>query len=100
MQSLSFGDVDGFENLVFNGTGIHTALDFASDIDGAYANGITITINTSAASMNISRFNANISIDATGTDNNDTLLGGTVNIVPNGGSGHDSIDGAAGNRYN
>ena len=44
--------------------------------------------------MNITRFNANISIDATGTDNNDTLLGGTVNDVLNGGSGHDSIDGA------
>ena len=96
IDESSFGDLDGFENLVFNGTGIHT-VDFASDIDGAYANGITITINTSAASINISRFNANISINATGTNNNDTLLGGTVNDVLNGGSGHDSIDGAAGN---
>jgi Ca2+-binding RTX toxin-like protein len=90
MDESTVAEASGFEAMHFAGTGEHT-IDFANAAGGAFATGLTITTNASAATLNMVKNNINVTTVVTGTDNADTLKGGFGNDTITGGGGNDTI---------
>ena len=90
-----FVNVINMEILDLTGTGIQSVT-LGEDSDAAFATGITITTNAIAASFNLLGGASTVSINATGTNNDDTLVGGTASDTLVGGEGNDTITGGAG----
>lgn len=95
LVDADFAKVTQFEGLLLNGTGAQTVT-LGAQTDEAFANGITLTTANTATSLNLQGALSTVSIDATGTDNADTLVGGTVADTLSGGKGNDTITGGAG----
>ncbi len=95
LVDADFTKVIEVENLDLTGTGAQTVT-LGAQTDEAFANGITLTTANTATSLNLQGALSTVSIDATGTDNADTLVGGTVADTLSGGKGNDTITGGAG----
>ncbi|MFZ4554679.1 MAG: calcium-binding protein, partial [Burkholderiales bacterium] len=95
IESADFASVTQVEKLDLTGTGAHkVTLD--SQTNAAFDSGITITVDASATSLELQGGNSDVLIVATGTDNADTLIGGTGADTLFGGNGADSIEGGGG----
>ncbi|MDO9025915.1 DUF4214 domain-containing protein, partial [Zwartia sp.] len=90
-----FGNVINMEILNLTGTGSQSVT-LGEDSDVAFATGITITTNAIAASLNLQGGASTVSINATGTDHADILVGGSRTDTLVGGEGNDTITGGAG----
>jgi Ca2+-binding RTX toxin-like protein len=92
LADADFADVIQVENLDLTGTAAQTVT-FGAQTNEAFASGITVTTNASAASLNLQGSASTVSINATGTNNADTLVGGSAADTLDAGSGGGSIAG-------
>ncbi|MFP1646550.1 hypothetical protein [Pontitalea aquivivens] len=90
-----FADVIQVEALDLTGTAAQTVT-LGVETNAAFATGITVTTDASAASLNLQGSASTVSINATGTNNADTLVGGSVDDTLNAGSGGGSVSGGGG----
>jgi Ca2+-binding RTX toxin-like protein len=96
LADADFADVIQVENLDLTGTAAQTVT-LGAQTNEAFASGITVTTNASAASLNLQGASSSVSINATGTNNADTLVGGSAADTLDAGSGGGSIAGGGGN---
>ena len=95
LVSTDFAHVTQVETLALNGTGTQTVT-LGAATDAAFASGITITTQATATSLDLEGALSTVLINATGTNNADTMIGGTVADTLLGGSGNDIITGNGG----
>ncbi|PXW67340.1 Ca2+-binding RTX toxin-like protein [Loktanella sp. PT4BL] len=95
LADADFADVIQVENLDLTGTAAQTVT-LGAQTNEAFASGITITTNATAASLNLQGSASTVSINATGTNNADTLVGGSANDTLDAGSGGGSVSGGDG----
>jgi Ca2+-binding RTX toxin-like protein len=95
LVNSDFVNKSGFERLEFTGVSAHSVT-LGALTNAAFASGITITSNTAAAGLTVIGTASTVEINATGTNNADTLTGGSVADILNGGAGDDSITGGEG----
>jgi Ca2+-binding RTX toxin-like protein len=91
-----FDKVVNMEEFHMDGTGNYVVV-LGANTDQAFVNGITAWIDTTAASLQFDGLGLNITTNVTGTNNRDTILGGTKADVLSGLGGADSITGGVGN---
>ena len=90
-----FDKVTLFEGLTLTGTGAQSVT-LGTNTNAAFATGITVTTVAAATSLNLQGSASTVSVNATGTNNADTLVGGTVADTLVGGNGADAITGNGG----
>lgn len=90
-----FGRVTRFEALALTGTGAQSVT-LGTNTNAAFVDGITITTVAAATSLNLEGVASIRAINATGTNNDDTLVGGAGADTLIGGGGNDNITGGAG----
>ncbi|WP_439546590.1 beta strand repeat-containing protein [Sandarakinorhabdus sp.] len=90
-----FGRVTRFEALALTGTGAQSVT-LGTNTNAAFVDGITITTVAAATSLNLEGAASIRAINATGTNNDDTLVGGAGADTLIGGGGNDNITGGAG----
>ena len=95
LGDADFADVIQVENLDLTGTAAQTVT-LGAQTNEAFASGITITTNATAASLNLQGSASTVFINATGTNNADTLVGGSANDTLDAGSGGGSVSGGVG----
>lgn len=95
LADADFADVIQVENLDLTGTAAQTVT-LGAQTNEAFASGITVTTNATAASLNLQGSASSVSINATGTNNADTLIGGSAADTLDAGSGGGSIAGGGG----
>jgi len=96
LVDTDFAKVNTVENLAFDGAGVQKVT-LGVNTNAAFANGITITA-PNAATLHVDGALSIVATNATGTANNDTLIGGSAaDSLNGGGAGADSIIGGAGN---
>jgi Ca2+-binding RTX toxin-like protein len=91
LSDADFANVSQMERLELNGTGSQTAT-LGTHASAAFVSSITIMTQAMATSLNLLGGASSVRIDATGTDNADTLIGGDGNDTLSGGNGDDWID--------
>jgi Ca2+-binding RTX toxin-like protein len=95
LVSSDFTKVTQVEVLALNGTGAQDVT-LGTATNAAFATGITITTLANATSLNLQSALSTVTVHATGTNNADTLIGGSANDTLIGGNGLDTIEGKAG----
>ena len=95
LADADFADVIQVEALDLAGTAAQMVT-LRDNTNAAFATGITVTTDASAASLNLQGGSSTVSINATGTNNTDTLIGGSVGDTLNAGSGGGSVSGGSG----
>ena len=95
LVASDFTKVTQVEVLALNGTGAQSVT-LGTATNAAFATGITLTTLASATSLNLQGASSNVTVHATGTDNADTLIGGSANDTLLGGNGNDTIEGKSG----
>ncbi len=95
LVSAHFAKAIGFEALDLQGDST-LAVTLGTETNAAFASGITITSRATATSLNLQGAASTVGINATGTNNADTLVGGAVADTLAGGTGNDTITGGAG----
>ena len=95
LVDTDFTKVTQVETLALNGTGTQ-AVTLGTKTDAAFATGITVTTQAGATSLNLQGSASTVSINATGTNGADTMVGGTVADTLVGGNGADTITGNGG----
>lgn len=95
LSDSDFDKVREVEVLALNGNGTQSVT-LGANTDAAFAAGITITTQATATGLDLEGALSSVFINATGTNNNDTLTGGTVGDTLIGGWGDDTITGGAG----
>ena len=91
----NFAKVKEVESLMLNGS-VAQKVTLGVTTNAVFANGITITASN-AATLHVDGALSTVAIAATGTDKNDTLIGGSAADSLTGGAGVDSIFAGAGN---
>ncbi|WP_430463558.1 nidogen-like domain-containing protein [Tabrizicola sp.] len=95
LVSSDFAKVTQVEILALNGTGAQ-GVTLGAATNTAFATGITITTLAAASNLNLQGALSTVTVHATGTDNADTLIGGSANDTLVGGNGNDTLTGGAG----
>lgn len=95
VTDVQFAQVREFERLELNGTGAQSVT-LGTNTNAAFVNGITITTVAAATSLNLQGAASTVGIDARGTNNADSMVGGSGNDTIRGGAGADTIDGSGG----
>lgn len=97
LVDADFTDVINVENLDFAGDTAHSAT-LGVETNQAFANGMTVTVSgdAGAATLDLQGAASTVAIDATGTGQGDTLIGGSADDDLDGGAGADTIVGNGG----
>jgi Ca2+-binding RTX toxin-like protein len=95
LVDADFTDVITVEGLALNGTGAQTVT-LGTETSQAFVSGITITTQATAASLNLQGALSTVAVSVTGTDNADTIIGGSVNDTIHGFVGSDTVNGNLG----
>lgn len=98
LSDADFSKVIQFEAIALNGTGTQTVT-LAGNANAAFSTGIVVTTAPTATSLNFDASDVNWTrnADVTGTNNADTIIGGSGSDTLHGGGGADSLVGGSGN---
>lgn len=95
LTNANFANVTQMEVLALAGTGTQSVT-LSGNVNGAYVDGITVTTVPTATSLNLDGKALTVSLNATGTNFDDTIKGGSVNDSLVGGAGNDILTGLGG----
>lgn len=98
LADSDFAKAIRFESIALNGTGAQTVT-LSTNANTTFASGVTVTVASAAVSLDLDASAAawTRAVHVTGTNNTDTIIGGSANDTVYGDGGNDSIVGGSGN---